>query len=151
MADRGKMVSVLGKIIVELRSDPAVMAILGVGNERYVVGADAPDDVGGDPGTWKPYVLVRRLGPIRRLPRAPVARGRVSVDTFGKTAQQATELYGAVSDVLSARGPRRSAGGVAIYLSIEEVGGQAVLDPDTDQPVERSIYSYTAPLAQVGS
>lgn len=143
------MVSVLGKMIVEARSDPAVLAIIG--DPKYVVGGDAPVDVGGDVATWRPYVQIRRLGPIRRLPRAPFASGRVSVDTYGKTPQQATDLYNAISDVFSGRGPRKSAGGVAIYLSIEEVGGQAVLDPETDQPVERSIYVYSAPLAQASS
>lgn len=150
MADRGAMVSVLGKMIVEARSDATVLAILG-GKPEYVVGGDPPPNVGGDPLTWKPWVHIRRLGPIRRLPRAPFASGRVSVDTYGKDAQQATALYNAISDVFSGRGPRKSAGGVAIYLSIEEVGGQAVLDPETDQPVERSIYVYSAPLAQASS
>lgn len=150
MADRGAMLSVLGRMIVEARTDPTVLAILG-NDATLVTGGDPPDNVGGDPTTWKPWVQIRRLGPIRRAPRAPIAAGRVSVDTYGKDRQQATALYNAISDVFSARGPRRSPGGVALYLSIEEVGGQAVLDPETDQPVERSIYVYSAPLAQASS
>jgi hypothetical protein len=149
MADRGSMVSVLGRMIVEARSSAAVLAIIG--EAKYVVGGDPPDDVGGDPATWKPYVQIRRLGPIRRAPRAPIMSGRVSVDTYGRTAKEATDLYNAISDVFSGRGPRRSPAGVAIYLSTEEIGGQAVLDPDTAQPVERSIYVYAAPLAQASS
>jgi len=149
MADRGKMLSVLGKMIVEARSDAAVLAIIG--DPALVVGGDPPDSIGGDPATWKAWVHIRRLGPIRRFPRAPLIRGRVSVETYGATAQQATELFNAISDVFSGRGPRKSAGGVAIYLSIGEVEGQATNDPDTGQPLERSIYVYSAPLAQASS
>jgi len=149
MADRGKMVDVLGRLIVEARSDATVLAILarvaGTPAER-VVGGHAPDFVVGGP-----YVLMRRLGPIRRKPRAPLISGRIQMDTYGRTEQEATELYNAISDVFSGRGPRRSPAGVALYLTIEEVGGQALLDPDTDQPVERSIIVYSAPLAQAGS
>lgn len=143
------MLSVLGRLIVEARSDATVLAILGrvagTPAER-VVGGEAPDSITGGP-----FVLLRRLGPIRRKPRAPFMSGRIQVDTYGRTATEATELYNAISDVFSGRGPRRSPAGVALYLTIEEVGGQAVLDPDTDQPVERSIIVYSAPLAQAGS
>lgn len=144
MADRGKMISVLGKMIVEARTDATVLSIIG--SPAMVTGADAPDDA-----TGRPFVLLRRLGPIRRFPRAPMMTGRISVDCYGRTPAEATNLYNAVSNVFSARGPRKSAGGVALYLTIEEVGGMAGLDPDTDQPVERSIYSYSAPLAQASS
>lgn len=149
------MVSVLGKMIVEARSDATVLAILGrvsiTGHSaaELVVGGDPPEFLPPRPGS--PFVQIRRLGPIRRLPRAPYISGRVQIDTYGRTAQEATELYNAISDVFSGVGPRRSPAGVAIYLSIEEIGGQATLDPDTDQPVERSIYVYAAPLAQAGS
>lgn len=135
----GKMVSILGRVIVELRSDAAVSAIVG----DRVVGGDAPDVSEG-----LAFVQVRRLGPERRKPRAPVTAGRLSVDCYGRTYQEATNLYAAVSDALSAKGPRKSPAGVALYLTVEEVGGQSTIDPDSKQPVERAIYGYSAPLAQ---
>lgn len=142
MTALGEIFDVTGKLIVEIRSDARVAAIVG----NRVGGRDASAGWSG-----QAYVLITRIGPIRRPGRAPFFRGRVSIDTFGRTEREAADLYGAVSDVLHARGPRRSAGGVALYLSIEEVGGQTVLDPDNRQPVERSIYTYSAPLAQAGS
>ena len=137
-----EMVDVTGKVIVELRSNAAVFAIAGnrVGGRTSSAG-----------WSGNAYVLVERIGPIRRFPRASFFRGRLSVTAFGRTDQEAAALYGAISDVLAGRGPRQSAGGVALYRSEEEVGGQAVLDPDNDQPAERSIYIYSAPLAQAGS
>lgn len=149
MTERGAMVSVLGRMIVEARTDATVLAILGrvagTPAER-VVGGEAPDNIVGGP-----FVLMRRIGPILRKPRAPFAAGRVQIDTYGRSPAEATELYNAISDVFSAKGPRRSPAGVAIYLSIEELGGQAVLDPDVDQPLERTIVAYSIPLAQAGS
>lgn len=144
MTERGLMVDVLGKLIVELRDDTAVHAIVSDRVGGPTVAADWA-------GTGVAYVKLTRLGPIRRKPRAAMMSGRVLLDAFGRTDQEAAALYGACSDVLSAKGPRRSAGGVAIYLSIEEIGGQYVLDPDSDQPVERSIYVYSAPLARASS
>jgi hypothetical protein len=135
----GAMVSILGKVIVELRSATAVAAIVG----DRVYGAEAGDEADG-----VAFVLVRRLGPERRKPRSPMTSGRLSVDCYGRTYQEATNLYLAVSDALSAKGPRKSPAGVALYLTVEEVGGQSTIDPDSKQPVERAIYGYSAPLAQ---
>ena len=134
----GKMVSIIGRVIVELRSDVAVAAIVG----DRVVSGDAPD-VGDDVA----FVLVRYLE-TRRLPRAPLGSGRLSVDSYGRTYQEATNLGNAVSDALSAKGPRTSPAGVALYLTVEEIGGQLAIDPDSKQPVVRAIYDYSAPLAQ---
>ena len=146
MADLGVMTSILGKIIVELRSDAAVAAIAGA----RVFGRTPPE---GEPGYVAPYVLVRRLGPIRRFPRAPYYTGRLLVDCVGRAGvatgpQEATNLYNAVSTALHAKGYRQSAGGVTVASSYEELGGQAIEDPDTREPVERSIYIYSAPTAE---
>lgn len=143
--DLGVMTSILGKIIVELRSDAAVHAIAG----DRIYGAPPPDDTA-------PYVLVRRIGPIRRFPRAPYYTGRLLVDCVGRAdvatgVQEATALYNAVSTALHAKGYRKSAGGVTVASTYEELGGQAIDDPDTRQPVERSIYIYSAPTAEAGA
>lgn len=136
------MYSVLGKIIVELRSNAAVAAIAGT----RIYGKPPPDDLA-------PYVLVRRLGPIRRFPRAPYYTGRLLVDCVGRAdvatgAKEATDLYNAVSTALHGKGWRQSPAGVTVASTYEELGGQAIDDPDTRQPVERSIYIYSAPTAQ---
>lgn len=143
--DLGVMTSILGKIIVELRSDSAVHAIAG----DRVYGKPPPTDAA-------PYVLVRRLGPIRRFPRAPYYTGRLLIDCVGRAdvatgAQEATNLYNAVSTALHAKGYRKSPGGVTVASTYEELGGQAIDDPDTRQPVERSIYIYSAPTAEAGA
>lgn len=142
----GKMTNVLGKIIVEVRSDSAVAAIVG----DRVFGKAPRGDVGD-----VSFVLIQRYGPITRFPHAPYYTGRLLVDCYGPTgpggAQIATALYQAVSDVLHGKGYRQSAGGVAVSASYEELGAQAIDDPDTRQPVERSIYIYSAPTAQAGA
>ncbi len=142
----GRMVSIVGKVIVDLREDAAVAAIAG----NRVYGRTPPE---GDPAYEAPYVLVRRLGPIRRFPRAAYYTGRLLIDCVGRAdvptgVAEATTLYGAVSDALHAKGYRQSAGGVALFSSYEELGGQAIEDPDTREPVERSIYIYSAPTAE---
>lgn len=144
--DLGEMTSVLGKFIVDIRSNTAVHALVG----DRVYGRTPPE---GEPAYQAPYVLVRRLGPIRRFPRAPYYTGRLLVDCVGRAdvatgTKEATDLYNAVSTALHAKGWRQSPAGATVASSYEELGGQAIEDPDTRQPVERSIYIYSAPTAQ---
>lgn len=144
--DLGEMTSILGKVIVELRSNAAVHAIAG----DRVFGKEPP---AGDPAYQAPYIMVRRLGPIRRFPRAPYYTGRLLIDCVGRAdvatgAQEATALYNAGSTALHAKGWRQSAAGATVASSYEELGGQAIEDPDTREPVERSIYIYSAPTAE---
>ena len=136
----GDQVDPTGRIIVELRSDPEILAELGSAAKVY--GGTSGDDAAA------PYLIVRRLGPARRSPRAPFTRFRIAVSAFGATEAQASKLIGLVSDVLASRGPRRSPAGLAIYLSTEEVGAQSgALDPDTAEPSETAIYNVHAPHA----
>jgi hypothetical protein len=149
MTDLGQMLDPTGRIIVELRSDPEILALVGTvpgdATKVQVFGGEAHKDAAGA------YVVVRRLGPMRRYRRAPVGRFRIVIDAYGRTWQEASKLSGLISDVLATQGPRTSPAGMALYLSVEEVGPQAQLDPDTDEPVERTIYSYSAALAQAGT
>jgi hypothetical protein len=149
----GEMTDVLGKLIVEVRESAGMVALaseLG-GTFAGVFGAAARADVTDQSA----FVLLQRYGPISRFPRAPYYTGRILVDCYGPAAvggpQIATRLYRAVSDALHAKGYRQSAGGVAVSASYEDLGGQALEDPDTRQPVERSIYIYSAPTAQAGA
>lgn len=149
MTELGQMVDPTGKIVVELRTDARILALVGTvpgdATKVQVFGGEAHKDAAGA------YVIVRRLGPMVRAKRAPFGRFRIIVDAYGHTPAEAAKLAGYISDVLATRGPRTSAAGVALYLSVEDVGPQASLDPDTDEPVERTIYSYSAALAQAGS
>lgn len=146
----GELVDVTGALIVEIRDYLAAegasdltsrgQAAIAVGDAVY------GDSKGEDRGA--PYVILRRIGPSRRAPRAPFARFRYSATAVGRDPGEATRVLGLVSDALSGRGPRRRSAGVAIYLSTEELGGQASLDPDTSEPVEVAIFFVSVPLAQ---
>lgn len=149
MTELGQMVDPTGKIVVELRTDARILALVGTvpgdATKVQVFGGEAHKDASGA------YIIVRRLGPMTRSKRAPFVRQRIIVDAYGRTPAEAAKLAGYISDALATRGPRTSPAGVALYLSIEDVGPQASLDPDTDEPVERTIYSYSAALAQAGT
>lgn len=135
------MTDPMGRIIVELREDDAVSAITSTirGGEPAFTQASAGAKVIAD---QPPFVLIRRF-PIRRHPRLPIARYQFVILNYGKTPQQAAQLYGAVSDVLHNIGPRLSAQ-VGIYRSQEDVGGQAQTDPDSKWPFEMMIVAVTA-------
>jgi len=126
----------IGRLISELRADAGVSAIVGV----KVWGAELPDNVSADP---RPYVLVHRLI-ATRMKRAPVQAVRVSAQCVAKTPRLAAQLYGAVSDALHIKGPRGISGGVGIYLSSEEMGGQPSTDPQTGWPYETALYECFA-------
>lgn len=155
MADTGLAVDPTGALVVELRAymtavataEPTTrrgLAAIAVGSAVY------GDEAGEDRAA--PYIILRRLGPARRMSRAPVIRFRYSASCYGPRTSagpaMASTVWGLVSDWLSGRGPRRRSPGVAIYLSIEELGAQASVDPDSEEPLETGIYFVSVPLAQ---
>lgn len=145
-----QMVDPTGALIVELRDFMDAVALAEPGSRRGLAAIAVGDAIYGDrkaEDRSAPYVILRRLGPGRRLPRAPFVRFRYSAACYGADEAQATTVWGLVSDALSARGPRRRSAGVAIYLSIEELGAQATVDPDTAEPLETGIYIISVPLA----
>lgn len=151
MTDIGVMIDPTGSLIVETREYFATVAVAEPTSRRGLAAIAVGAGVYGeakDEDRAAPYVLLRRLGPGRRLPRAPFARFRYSALAVGRTETEATDVAGLVSDALSTRGPRRRSAGVAIYLSTEELGAQASLDPDTQEPTETVIFLVSAPLAQ---
>lgn len=146
----GEMVDPTGALIVELRDKMDAIAASEPTSRRGKAAIRVGDKIFGDEkgaDAVAPYVILRRLGPARRLPRAPFVRFRYSASCYGADAAEATTVWGLVSDGLS-RGPRRRSPGVAIYLSVEELGGQASTDPDTAEPLETGIYFVSVPLAQ---
>jgi hypothetical protein len=147
----GQMIDPTGAMIVELRDHMAAVGAAEPTSRRGLAAIAVGDAIYGDQKAANrsaPYVVLIRLGPARRMPRAPVVRFRYSARCVGVDEAQASTIYGLVSDWLSARGPRRRSAGVAIYLSTEELGAQATIDPDTSEPLETAIYFVTVPLAQ---
>lgn len=146
-----QMVDPTGAMIVELRDYIDAVKAAEPTSRRGLAATAIDDAIYGDTkgeDRSAPYVILRRLGPARRLPRAPLVRFRYAALCYGADEAQASTVYGLVSDWLSGRGPRRRSPGVAIYLSTEELGAQATIDPDTSEPLETAIYFVTVPLAQ---
>ncbi len=137
------MIDVTGLIVTEVRDDPAVRAIVGQYDGIWKVAA--PEARAG----WSPpYVQIVRLGTARRAQlgthRAGVLTVRIAANCFATTPQQASQLYGAVSDVLHVKRLRRDAQGRLIYVSLEDVGGQPDEQPGTGWPYETAIFSIIA-------
>ena len=121
------MQDVLGKVIIELRDDFAVDAMV----EGRVRGAEpAPGDADKP---FHRFVVVSMLSP-NRWPRVPIQRPSIGVRCYGLNPPDAAALYGLCSDVIHDIGPRTH-GDIGIYRSAEALGGGAPgKDPDTSQP-----------------
>lgn len=132
------LVDPTGRILTELRDDPAVAAI----TTRIRSGEPAPGDALGA-GAYQPFVVLVRLA-TSRLKRAPIQEVRLVARCYGATYQGAAALAGAVSDAIHATGHRISGAGVAIFGSFDDGGGEAAKDPDTAQPFESVVISVAA-------
>jgi hypothetical protein len=133
----------LGKVIIELRDDAEVAAIVG-------------NRVGWEPGPGWAAVQVTPQGPrytnafvlvntlvTPRHPRLPIQRPRIAVRCYGRTPEEAGQLYVASSNALHGAGPRVHSNGLGIYTSHDVAGGSGPeKDPDTGQPY----YSFIAEL-----
>lgn len=131
------MVDPLGKLLTEIRSNVAVAAL----TTRIRGGEPAPGDA------TKPYqrfVVLVRLTPQRYKGHNPVQRMRIGFRCYGTTYQDATALYGAVSDAIHGVGPRLNAGGVLIYRTWDDIGLGATQDPATGQPHEDGVIDVFA-------
>lgn len=131
------MIDPLGFLLTTIRDFPAVAAI----TTRVRGGELASNDVA-------PAVVLRRLG-VTRSPMGNTARAGLEGVTiaalcFGLTYQAAAQLYGAVSDAVHMKGPRKDASGRQIFLSVEESGGEATLDPDTRWITETCVINVIA-------
>jgi len=128
----------LGYILTTIRDDAAVAAI----TTKIRGGEAAPGDALGA-GSYQPFVVLVRLG-TSRLKRAPIQEVRISARCYGATYQGAAALAGAVSDAIHAKGHRINAGGVAIFGSFDDGGGEATADPTTAQPYESVVIQVNA-------
>ncbi len=134
------MISALGSLVVELRDDSGVDAIVD-GRVRgedprgtvMQAGVEVPGDMRG-PGSYVAFVQVQTLATPRDR-RVPVQRPRFNVRCWGRTREEAMALYIACSDAVHDRGPRvRVSNGFGIYVSHDDTGAQPGKDPDTQQP-----------------
>jgi hypothetical protein len=132
------LVDPLGRILTEIRDDPAVAAI----TTRIRGGEPAPGDALG-PGSYLPFVVLTRLGGLREK-RLPIQEVRLNVASYGVTAQGAAALAGACSDAIHGIGPCISTGGVGIWVAFDDGDAGAVRDPDTQQWREDFVVSITA-------
>jgi hypothetical protein len=138
--------AVLPKLLIELREDDAVSAIVG---DRVRSPKPAPGDADWDDienGTRKykhAFIVLRSLAATRRL-RVPVQDARVVVMCLGRTVVEAAELRWAASHAIHNIGPRIHANGLGIYNSFEDAGGEQDSDPDTGQPMESFIVAAIA-------
>jgi hypothetical protein len=135
------MIDPLGYLLTTIRGDSAVAAITTRIRGAELASDDAP-----------PAVVLRRLGvtrdPFGRSPKAGLQQVTIAALCFGATPAQAAQLYGAVSDAIHMKGPRKDASNRLIYLSIDESGGEATLDPETRWPTETCVINVIA-AAQV--
>jgi len=143
---------VLPKLLLELRSDEAVAAIVG----QRVRGAEpAPGDAAwsdhedGRRTFAHSFIVVVRLDAPRHA-QLPVQFPTFAVRNYGTDRRRAAELRWAASDALHRKGPRLS-GGLGIYQSLEDAGGEQETDPDTGQPLETFIVSAIATTQAVTS
>lgn len=131
------MIDPLGPILTTIRDNATVAAITTRIRGFELQSDDAP-----------PAVVLRRLGvtrgPFGQTERAGIQQVTIAALCYGITPQQAAALYGAVSDAIHNRGPRKDAQGRLIYLSMEESGGEATLDPDTRWPFETAVIQVIA-------
>ncbi len=129
----------MGTVIAEL-ADANVASGRVRGNEPKGKNANYEGDALG-PGDYKRFVVVVDLGgpPIRRV---PVQRLRYALRCYAPTYQDARALYGECQDVLHLAGCR--AVDVPIYQSLDDTGGSAHKDPDTNQPYYDGVFELIA-------
>lgn len=127
------MIVPIGALVTELRT-------AGIASGRVRGGEPAQ----GDAKTpYQRFVVLVHLG-YQRLHRAPMAIHRIGVRAYAPTHQDASALYGEISDALDNAGPRLSASDVLIYQSLDDTGGSAQKDPDTQQPYEDGVLEVFA-------
>lgn len=137
------MIDLTGKLLIELRDDLEVDAIV----DGRVRGFEpAPGDI-QPKGSYKAFVVIVALDTVRMM-RSPVQRATFAIRCYGATPQGAMALYGACSDAIHNIGPRLHSD-TGIYISADTTGGTAEKDPDSQQPYVTFIAELIAPTQVV--
>lgn len=100
----------------------------------------SPEVRGGrlEPGDEPPVILLEEAGALRD-PSLPIyAPFRVSVTAYGRTDREASDLYGAVMEVMHRRGPE-VVGDVGLWRAYDETGPQPRDDAGTRWPARFGI------------
>ena len=120
----------IGPLIMELRA-------LNIASGR-VRGYEAQPGDALDPGHYQRFVVLVDLGgpPGRNV----VQRKRIAFRAYGATPQDAGDLYMDIQEALHLIGPRT---GTTIYMTRDDTGGSAHLDPDTEQPYYDGVFVVT--------
>lgn len=125
----------IGRIVQEIRAglqaDGGTWPVAVRGGRRHEGDATTPGDL-------PPLVIVRSNS--RGRARIADARWRVTVTAYENDPRLAMLLDSRVSEILHDRGPRFTAGGIGIFRSQEDVGGQPGEDPDTRWSSSTSVY-----------
>ena len=142
---------VLPKLLIEVRDDEDVAAIVGIrvrGKEPQgpVVDADGREIEPGDvrpAGQYVPFVVLVRLGGPPH-PRVPIQRSRVLFRCYGRDDREAAVLRNACSKAIHGKDPRVFANGLGILSTLDVTGGSQEADPDTAQPMETFVVEAVA-------
>lgn len=143
---------VLPKLLVELREDPAVAAIVGTRVRGFepapaqinpTTGATIALGDARGPGEYVAFVVLVQID-ATRLQRVPVQRAVIVARCYGRTPAEAASLRWAVSDALHLVGPRVFGNGLGVYQSSDDSGGEQEKDPDTGQPYQTVVISSLA-------
>ena len=143
---------IVPKLLVELRDDAGVAAIVGVNptadppRVRGARPAPKTDTYDGDaqgPGSYRAFVVLVQLD-APTVGRAPVQRPLVAARCYGRTDAEAASLRWAVSAAIHYVGPRVHTNGLGIYLSKDSAGGEQEEDPLTRQPYQTIVIESLA-------
>lgn len=140
----------VGPLVIALRDDPAVAAIV---SGRVAAGGPDPEWPGPDP---RPFVVLVPMTPSRApfgpgSSRTGLVQLLVMAKCFGapdekdeRVAQRTSgELAGAVSDALHDKGPRRF-GTRLLFQSDQVSGGGLTVEPDTRRPYWALMFNVIA-------
>lgn len=135
----------VGMLITEARDEAAVVAIVGAnpaGPPRVRGPKPGTGDVQGS-GAYRAFMTIVLLaGPPH--PSVPIQRTRHLVTCYGRTPEEAEQLYVACHQLWHHRGPRQTGSGHGIYVSHNDTGGSEDADPDTGQPLYRFVLESLA-------
>lgn len=142
---------VLGKLVLELRAESPIVAIVGrdEANLVRVRGFEPSPGDGAVQVTDKgrryanAFIVLATLATPRH-PTVPIQTDRVVARCYGRTPAEAMALYVAASNALHNLGPRLHANGLGIYISLDDTGGTQEKDPDTQQPLVSFVISLVA-------
>lgn len=132
------IVDLTGPVITELLTNAAVTAIVGQKVRSEFASNEGP-----------PAVILEQLDisytPMGQTRRAKLQAPIFAAKCYGAGAGQAgriqaAQLANAVVEAMELRGPRRTASGRLIHISLVESGGNIELDPATKWPYATVIF-----------